>query len=80
MIADIHAKKILESFQDTWRTDVKLTGYPSRGQLEIKCFQRKLDMAGTAIEMQLLLFRSIKRPFQIPVAHFDRNRTIKYQF
>ena len=44
----------------------------------LKCIHLKLDMTGTAIEMHLLLFKSIKRPFQIPVAHFDQNRTIKW--
>ena len=54
-------------------------------RLYAKCSTRvratcELDIAGTAIEMRLLLFQSIKRPFQIPVAHFDQNRTFKYQF
>ena len=40
----------------------------------------KFDIAGTTIQMRLQLFWLIKRPFQIPVAHFDQNRTIRYQF
>ena len=46
----------------------------------LKCVQRKLDIAGTATEMHFLLFQLIKRAFQIPFAHFDHNRTIRYQF
>ena len=46
----------------------------------LKCAQRKLDITGTAIEMYLLLFQSIKCPFQISVSHLDQNRTINYQF
>ena len=45
----------------------------------LKCFQRKLDIAGNAIKMRLLIFQLIKHPFQIQVYHFDQNRTIKYQ-
>ena len=39
-------------------------------KITVKCVQRKLDIAGTAVEMHVLLFLSIKRPFQILVAHF----------
>ena len=61
------------------RTPMK--GYEDNSErLELKCIQHKLDIAGTATEMHSLLFQSIKCPFQIPVAHFDQNRTIKYQF
>ena len=52
---------------------------PEKFWKAIKCVQRKLDIPGTATEMDFLLFQSIKRPFQIPVAHFDQNRNIKYQ-
>ena len=51
----------------------------SRNRYLLKCVQRKLDIAGTAIEMHLLLLQLIKCPFQITVPHFDQNRTIKYQ-
>ena len=42
----------------------------------LKCVHRKLDIAGVATEMLFFLFQSIERPLQIPVAHFDQNRTI----
>ena len=42
----------------------------------LKCVQRKLDIAGNTIEMHLLLFQLIKRLFQIPVVHFDKDKTI----
>ena len=42
----------------------------------LKCVQRMLDIAGTATEMHLLLLQLIKRLFQIPVVHFDQDKTI----
>ena len=46
----------------------------------VKYVERKLDIAGTAIEMHLCYFsHSIKGRFQIAVAHFDQNRTIEYK-
>ena len=50
----------------------------TNASFSLKYVQRKLDIAGTATEMHLLLFQSINRPFQIQVAHFDQNRTIRY--
>ena len=62
-------------------------GYPQFCQSLVPSVSRlfkvrpmQVGIAGTAIEMHVLLFQSIKRPFQIPVVHFDQNRTIKYQF
>ena len=46
----------------------------------IECVQRKLDIAGTATGMRLLLFSRSSALSEIPVAHFDQIRTLRYQF
>ena len=77
--ADNQALKQIHTFRKTVMSVAEFVAWWV-SLADLKCVQRKLGTAGTALEMHLSLFQSIKRPFQIPVAHFDRNRTIKYQF
>ena len=44
-------------------------------RVENKYVQRKLDIAGTAVEILV-----DQAPFEVPVAYFDQSRTIKYLF
>ena len=46
----------------------------------LQCVQRKLDISGTDTENATFVILVDEAPIQIPTAHFNLNRTIKYQF
>ena len=46
----------------------------------LNCVQRKLDIAGTVIDMHLLLSWSIKRRFQIPLLTLIRTELSNINF